>query len=91
MTDLHLSAEGLQAASATLGTQAGATAGGIAGLTATSTQASVAGVQNIGAHLGNWQTDESGYHETMSTALSSASHGYENTDTQGRQSIGGVM
>lgn len=39
----------------------------------------------------DWQTDESGYHKTMSTTLSSASHGYESTDAKGGQSIGGVM
>lgn len=91
VTELHVSAEGLQAASATLGAQAGATTGGVVGLTASSSQASVTGVQDIGAHLRNWQTDESGYHQSMANTLSSASRGYESTDAQGGQSISGVM
>ena len=91
VTELHVNTAGLQTASATLGTQAGATTGGVVGLTASSTQASVAGVQDIGAHMSSWQTDESRYHETMANTLSSASRGYESTDAQGGQAIGGVM
>jgi hypothetical protein len=91
VTELHVSAQGLQAASATLGAQAGATTGGVIGLSASSTQASVTGVQDISAQMRNWQTDESGYHQTMANTLSSASQSYENTDAHGGQSISGVM
>jgi hypothetical protein len=91
MTDLNVSSEGLRAASGMLGAQAGAIAGEVAGLTGTSTQVSVAAVQGIAAHMRSWQTDESGYHETMAATLTSASSAYEKTDHQGGERIGGVM